>query len=221
MDDFSLPLATPDVNGSNWSGYYAVTGTSTYIPITASIYQSGSNVEVVTSKSGMGHRLSGTINSSGYMYMYDHYDGEIWTTHYGPATSSNVRLYDYVCPTCSQLYVIALTRPAPPVAPKPPSIVAASNGLYLDKVEVAWSTSLGATSYQVYRCTSLDTGSCTHITDAATSPYVDTELESHTTYYYRVKACSSAGCSDFSSFGIGYKKIPEAIMPLIYELLFE
>lgn len=86
-----------DISGNNWTGYYSRTDNLAYETITsASIVQNGSYVEITTSKQGLGHHFTGTINSSGDMLIYDSYDGEDWSTHYGPATSLDIAIYDFI-----------------------------------------------------------------------------------------------------------------------------
>lgn len=213
-------FAQPDIDGNNWSGYFRTTGYNNYQSITAVIHQSGDRVEIITSKSGLGHHLIGSINSIGHMLLYDQYDGEDWTTHYGPATSSKVAIYDYICPTCSALNVISLTRRIPPPGiPEVPATVSASKGLYKDRIVVTWSTSAGASSYQVYRCTSPDVGSCTPQSNKSASPYVDENVVANGIYYYRVKACNSGGCSGYSTYDTGYLKVAGLSLSPIYDLL--
>lgn len=112
----ALTDGAPDIAGSNWSGYFETTGENNRRSITAVITQtdvpgkSYDRVEIVTSKSGLAHHFKGKIQESGSMLLYDQYDNEDWTTHYGPATSTKVAIYDYICPTCSQLNVVYLTR---------------------------------------------------------------------------------------------------------------
>jgi cellulose 1,4-beta-cellobiosidase len=88
--------------------------------------------------------------------------------------------------------------------PPPPTNVSASDGTYMDKVEVAWSASSGATSYTVYRATSptrwarktvLGTTSGTSFNDSTATP--------GRTYYYCVKATNGYGMSDFSVYDAG------------------
>ena len=110
----ALLSAQPNIDGDDWTGYFETTGFNNRQSITASINQSGNSVTIVTSKSGLGSRLVGSINSNGDMLVFDQYDGEDWTTHFGPATLAQVAIYDFICPTCSQLNSIVLTRTLPP-----------------------------------------------------------------------------------------------------------
>jgi hypothetical protein len=89
--------------------------------------------------------------------------------------------------------------------PSPPTNVSASDGTYTDKVQVSWTASAGATTYQVFSHTSNNSSSATQLADSTSSPYNDTSAEAGTTYYYWVKACNSAGCSGFSASDSGYR----------------
>jgi fibronectin type 3 domain-containing protein len=81
---------------------------------------------------------------------------------------------------------------APPAAAN--LAATAGNG----QVSLSWSSSSGATSYNVYRGTS--SGGETGIATGVTSPsYVDTGLTNGTTYYYKVTAVNSYGASGYSN----------------------
>ncbi|MDR2798080.1 MAG: fibronectin type III domain-containing protein [Treponema sp.] len=65
-------------------------------------------------------------------------------------------------------------------------------------IRISWNAVSGATSYKVYRSTSVS-GSYTLVNSATTTSYTDTELSAGTTYYYKVSAVNSAGESEQSS----------------------
>jgi hypothetical protein len=88
--------------------------------------------------------------------------------------------------------------------PSPPTNVVASDGTYTDRVQVTWSSSAGATYYEIHRATSSG-GTKSLLGSPAASPYDDTSAVAGTTYYYWVKACNSWGCSDFSAYDTGYR----------------
>jgi hypothetical protein len=90
--------------------------------------------------------------------------------------------------------------------PSRPTVVA-SDGAYTDRVQVSWNAVSGATSYQVYRCTSSSISSCGGPFSDNASPYDDTGVTLGTTYYYRLKACNSTGCSNFSDYNTGYSSV--------------
>ena len=90
----------------------------------------------------------------------------------------------------------------------PPTSNFASDGTYTDKVEISWSSSTGATFYQVWRNTSNTTAGASQLPGTpANSPYNDTTATPGSLYYYFVKGCNSIGCSDFSSSNPGYRAI--------------
>jgi hypothetical protein len=90
-------------------------------------------------------------------------------------------------------------------AAMPSPFVTASDGSYTDKVQVAWSAVSGTTSYQVYRNTSSSASGATQIGVPTASPYDDTTATPGAIYYYFVKACNLAACSDFSTPDSGYR----------------
>jgi len=87
-----------------------------------------------------------------------------------------------------------------------PTGVAASDGTFTDKVQITWNASAGATSYRVYRATS-EAGTKGLLGSPAASPYDDTSATPGVTYYYWVRACSGAACSDFSAFDTGWRNL--------------
>ena len=97
------------------------------------------------------------------------------------------------------VFVVGTSPPAPPTG------VSASDGTYTDKIQASWTTSSGATSYQVYRNTSDSSSGATQIGAPATTSYDDTTATPGTTYYYFVKACNTGGCSNFSASDSGYR----------------
>jgi fibronectin type 3 domain-containing protein len=85
-----------------------------------------------------------------------------------------------------------------------PTNVQASDGTYSDKVAVTWNAVTGATSYQVYRGATSNIGAMVLIGSPAGTTFDDTTAAPGVTYYYRVKACNGAKCSDFSSYNAGW-----------------
>jgi hypothetical protein len=83
--------------------------------------------------------------------------------------------------------------------------VSATDGSYTDKVQVSWTASSGATSYQVYRNTSNASSGATLIATPTASPYNDTDATTGIIYYYFVKACGGEACSDFSASDSGFR----------------
>jgi len=94
-------------------------------------------------------------------------------------------------------------------SPSSPSGLQASDGTYADKVQVTWSSSSGAASYDVYRCDYAsqcvgNMGFYSKIGNIAGTTYNDTSTTAGTTYYYAVKAKSACGGeSVFSNIDAG------------------
>ena len=84
-----------------------------------------------------------------------------------------------------------------PTAPDPVTNVAASDGTYNDRVRITWTASVGTATYEVHRS---DTEGGTYALRGTTTgtSYDDTGVTVGTTYWYRVRACNTAGCSAFS-----------------------
>ncbi|MGO8673986.1 MAG: choice-of-anchor tandem repeat GloVer-containing protein, partial [Capsulimonadaceae bacterium] len=67
------------------------------------------------------------------------------------------------------------------------------------QVGLSWSSSTGATSYNVYRATSSGAEGSTTIGTASTTAYTDTGLSNGTTYFYKISAVNGEGTSAQSS----------------------
>jgi fibronectin type 3 domain-containing protein/regulation of enolase protein 1 (concanavalin A-like superfamily) len=70
---------------------------------------------------------------------------------------------------------------------------------YNSEIDLTWSASTGATSYNVLRSTTSGTGYAQIATGVTTTSYVDTGLTNGTTYYYVVTATNAAGTSGNSN----------------------
>jgi len=97
--------------------------------------------------------------------------------------------------------------------PAAPTGVVASDGTYTDRVRVAWTAPVGATSYEVWRNTSNNTTTAASKGSPSNSPYDDLTAIPGTTYYYWVKSKNSAGTSSFSSVDSGYAKLTVPAAP--------
>jgi hypothetical protein len=103
-------------------------------------------------------------------------------------------------------------------SPSDPTGVDASDGIYMDKVRISWDQTEGAAYYEVYR-TAVDSppenGDQPLADDVSITRYDDFSTEENVTYYYWVKACNSAGCSDFSDSDDGWREANNVYLPLI------
>jgi hypothetical protein len=99
-----------------------------------------------------------------------------------------------------QNYTSAATPPAAPTSVK------ASDGTYTNKVRVSWNASSGATSYKVYRATSV-AGTKSLLGSSTGTSFNDTTATPGVTYRYWVKACRSSRCSSYSAGNNGWRKL--------------
>jgi C1A family cysteine protease/fibronectin type 3 domain-containing protein len=88
-------------------------------------------------------------------------------------------------------------------SPPPPTNVSASDGTYLDRVEVTWAASPSAASYTVYRATSNSGTTKTSLGTTTGTFFNDTTAVANKTYYYWVKASNAYGTSRFSASNAG------------------
>ena len=98
--------------------------------------------------------------------------------------------------------------PPPGGTPPPPTNVQASDGTYMDKVQVTWTASPGATSYTVYRATQR-WGTKTALGTTSDTTYDDTTALAGKIYYYYIKATNAYGTSDFSVYDTGWWRGPD------------
>nr|MCA8836539.1 fibronectin type III domain-containing protein [Pseudomonadota bacterium] len=103
---------------------------------------------------------------------------------------------------CSEFNTAALnvttTATATPAVPNTPTTSAVTSS----SITVNWMLVTSATSYEVWRNTTDMSGTAMMLpanANAAALSYVDNALTASTTYFYWVKACISADCSDFSA----------------------
>ncbi len=89
-----------------------------------------------------------------------------------------------------------------------PTGVAASDGAYTDRVRVTWSAVAEASSYEVWRNTSSDTGTATQVAASVSgTSYDDGTAVPKQTYYYWVKARNAYGASAFSGSDTGWREL--------------
>lgn len=207
----------PDVEGDGWIGYFARTDNDDREELTATIIQTDCNVSIITTLSGLGHYLIGHMTSEGDMLLYDQYDGEDWTTHAGPANSSEVAIYDYIYPPQvgeppPPLNKIALYR----VPPAPTGVEASDGDSIAFGIAVSWKLTPGASSYKVYTCKNTTSDNCTELAVTSVNHYSDTSPLIGV-IVYRVQGCNKYGCGELSDYGTGYSSL-SSIAP-VYRLL--
>ncbi len=100
---------------------------------------------------------------------------------------------------CSSLSVASAGVNLPGAVSKPsvPTInvsILGADDSSAGKVRIDWDSITGATSYNVYRSTSASSG-FSKISTETTSGMTDTTAGVNTTYYYKINACNTAGCS--------------------------
>jgi len=91
-----------------------------------------------------------------------------------------------------------------------PTNLQASDGVYTDKVQLTWNNSSGATSYKVYRSSS-SSGSKTQLIRVTGTTFDDTTATPGVTFYYWVKACIDANCSDYNTPNTGWRMLTAPI----------
>jgi len=134
--------------------------------------------------------------------------GESTTTTFSDTEAQGNRLYWYRVRACNQFGCSALSEPdsgyyLAPVPPLPPQNVEASDGTFSDRIRVTWSAAVGASHYELYR-SDIPGADFLRIAQVSTTSYDDRAIVLGRTYYYRVKACNSYGCSDFSETDAGF-----------------
>jgi len=100
--------------------------------------------------------------------------------------------------------------PDPTTVPAVPASVVASDGTYLNKVQIIIDTVADATKYEVYRSSDAATVG-NKIGTVSTHITFDTTAVPGAQYYYRAKACNDAGCSDYTMPDRGYAEEAPAV----------
>ena len=88
-----------------------------------------------------------------------------------------------------------------------PGNVAASDGIFNDKVRVTWSAVATATAYDIYRNAVNDSAGATLIASSATTEHEDSTAVSGSVYYYWVRARNATQLSGFSLPDTGYSSM--------------
>jgi len=85
-----------------------------------------------------------------------------------------------------------------PGVPAAPTGLSASQGEFTDRVRLTWPAVPEATAYEIYRALA-EAGPYALLASVNAPPYDDTQVEPGKVYWYKVRACSSAGCSALSA----------------------
>lgn len=93
-----------------------------------------------------------------------------------------------ICSPYTRSNSVTITPPIP-ATPKGLTIVASGSSFVL-----SWGAVSGATSYTLQKTA----GSVSNIPRISGTSYTDTSIVANTTYGYKVQACNTSGCSDFS-----------------------
>ncbi len=96
--------------------------------------------------------------------------------------------------------------------PEIPSSIDAGNGVYTDKICITGYTVTGATRYEIYRSTSSHADG-DRVRTTHNPAWYDYSIAAGTVYYYKVKACNTSGCSDFSSTDSGFAQLLQPAKP--------
>ena len=110
----------------------------------------------------------------------------------------------------NEVEILFATFPGNPASkPGVPGGVKASDAAFEDKVQVAWSAYTNAT-FQLYRAADSPDGTKAQIAKTPNTQFADTSAVAEKTYYYWIKACHGAWCTDFSAPDAGTKKVAAA-----------
>ena len=202
LDQEVLAATYPDIDGSDWSGYFYVVDNhgnrlSDKSPVAANVYHDGNgNVSITISTHqcpGRDHFSHGDMDTSGFIHIFDDCDHELWTTYWETATSTHVQILDFIDPPYyKKLNIVDLTRHDPHPAPPAPTLVSPLDGAETDynKTLLQWNTAIYAVNYQVQLGDSCSTG----VLYETTSPsYYLTDIGPNFVYYWQVRGQNSVG----------------------------
>ncbi len=126
---------------------------------------------------------------------------EVGATSYVDEDVEPEETYWYKVRACSDEGCSKLSRAASGYAavgiPAVPADVTAEGDEELGAIVITWNESAGATEYEVYRAEEED-AEFEQIGETTTTSYEDATGEPGETYWFRVSACSEAGCSELS-----------------------
>lgn len=89
-------------------------------------------------------------------------------------------------------------------AVSPPLVTDASDGIFADKVRISWTPCAGASAYEVWRNTIIDSATATQMAASVVGTnYDDTSSVALQTYYYWVRAKNDAGTTPFDAYDAG------------------
>jgi fibronectin type 3 domain-containing protein len=173
----SAPLLSSSSNGVTliWSNILSATSYEIYRCSTTSLSSCGSKVGDATTIS-----FSDTAGNPGVTYYY--------------------RLKACNLGACSEFGNFAIGgKPAALSKPSAPLSLTATNST--TGVSISWFSVIEADSYLIYTCDSEELSSCGIFPKSASISSIDiTDGDGGKKYFYRVKSCNDAGCSDFSDF---------------------
>jgi fibronectin type 3 domain-containing protein len=192
----SSPVYATTTNTPSGSAPSAPTGVTATVGSSSSITVSWSSVSGATSYKV----YRATSASDSYTYIED----STSTSYTDAGLSANTTYYYKVSASngygesaqSSSTYATTSgsSSGSAPSAPTGITATAASSS----SITVSWSSVSGATSYKVYRATSVS-DSYTYIEDSTSTSYTDAGLSANTTYYYKVSASNGYGESAQSS----------------------
>lgn len=135
-DDKGSPEVGQSVAGKNWTGSLYATDGSDRTAVKARISQDGEAVIITTDlpEKHIAHQLTGTFKSTGRMLVTDSFDGEQWSTFFGPAHGNYIKLADYESRPVpgngiDDFYILELSRNG---GGRPPDVVPTAPGTTRD-----------------------------------------------------------------------------------------
>ena len=146
-----------------------------------------------------------TSKGSGYSLL-----GTVTATSYTNTGAKAGTTYYYRVKACNDAglspYSNIVSGQVKSVTPKPSApVVKIGNSAASGKPMLTWNAVSGATSYKVYRATSLN-GTYSLLGTVTATSYINTGAKAGVTYYYKVKAVNSAGESAYSNVVSGQVK---------------
>ncbi len=108
--------------------------------------------------------------------------------------------------------VLSGCLPQSVTVPNAPTNLAASDGVFPDKVRITWDAVANTEVYKVYRAGN-EEGPYEEIASTSATFYDDGSVTPGVIYWYKVKACNGAGCSELSEPDSGYAQPPTGELP--------
>ena len=165
----------------------------------------GSQYRVTVSWNPVAGAAYYAVYRGSYYDLPDVYAGNSTGTIFEDISIPN-RTYFYRVAACSNGFCSYLSDYDPGWRALQVPVLQASDGEFYDRIRLTWEMEAGIHHYEIYRSTVVDqAGGLLEIVTGGI--FEDMAALPGQMYYYRIKACTTAGCSSFSTPEAGWRRV--------------